>query len=407
VLEGADAVGGRVRTDIIDGFRCDRGFQVYLDAYPTACQIFDHKALDLRAFVPGAWVHAAGKFNKLMDPWRYPTSILDGALAKVGSIADKLRVGAMRSELQGKAGEIEAIYRRPEQTIEAALRARGFSDGMIDRFWRPFFGGITLDTSLQGSSRMMEFVFRCFSLGSATVPALGMEELPRQLLAGLPDGCVRVNCRVERVTPRAAGGYDVCLHGGSSIEAREVVVAVDGATKAKLLHAVPGIDPIARRGASRTWNSTVNLLFAIDGKPPVDEAILMLGGEDMRGVINAAVMSNVSPSYAPAGASLMSLTMIGPRSERGENLAMRAREQMEAWFGKASTKSWRLLKIYRIDRALPSQRPPWLTTQDWPAKIGPGVYQAGDETDTASIDGAIASGLRAARAIAGRDAAHA
>lgn len=399
VLEGSDAVGGRVRTDIVEGFRCDRGFQVYLDAYPTARQVFDHKALELKAFLPGAWVHASGKFNKLMDPWRHPTSILDGALAKVGSIADKLRVGAMRAELQGRAGEMAAIYQREERTIEAALRARGFSEGMIDRFWRPFFGGITLDTSLQGSSRMMEFVFRCFSLGSATVPRLGMEELPGQLAARLPSGCVRVEWRVEKVERRSTGGWLVKGRDQRVVEAGAVVLAVDGVQRARLLEGAARIDAVAFRGAERAWNSVVNLLFAIDGAPPIEEAVLMLGGDETRGVINAAVMSNISPVYAPAGASLMSLTMVGTRAEADEKLAAAALGQMETWFGAGSTKRWRLIKTYRILRALPSQRPPWLTSQDWPAKIGEGVYQAGDETDTASIDGAVASGIRSAREI--------
>lgn len=34
ILEASDGVGGRVRSDVLDGFILDRGFQVFIEGYP-------------------------------------------------------------------------------------------------------------------------------------------------------------------------------------------------------------------------------------------------------------------------------------------------------------------------------------------------------------------------------------
>src|SRR5690606_20712985 len=76
LLEASDAVGGRVRTDIVDGFRLDRGFQVFLTSYPEAQDILDYEALQLRPFLPGALIRQGGRFHTLTDPWRRPLAAL-------------------------------------------------------------------------------------------------------------------------------------------------------------------------------------------------------------------------------------------------------------------------------------------------------------------------------------------
>ncbi|MGA1525128.1 MAG: FAD-dependent oxidoreductase, partial [Planctomycetota bacterium] len=88
VLDAADAVGGRVRTDVVEGFRLDRGFQVLQTAYPEARRALDYGALELRPFEPGALVRVAGRFVRVVDPWRRPL----GALASIALLALGLRL---------------------------------------------------------------------------------------------------------------------------------------------------------------------------------------------------------------------------------------------------------------------------------------------------------------------------
>jgi protoporphyrinogen oxidase len=403
VLEASDGVGGRVRTDVVEGYRLDRGFQVLLTAYPEASAVLDYAKLELRTFEPGAAVFLGGRFHRLMDPWRRPGSIIEGALASVGTLADKLRVGSMRSQLQRES--LRALDARPETTILHALRQRGFSEPMIDRFWRPFFGGITLDTELAASSRMMEFVFRCFSLGDAAVPRLGMQQLAEQLAAGLPPGTVELHTPARGL----ASAPDACRVSTERGEraARAIILATDAVDAAALL----GPDRAASRsaGARRPWRSVINLYFAIEGPqlsggdalPVTREPILLLDGERSGLATNVAFMSSVSADYAPANCALASVSVIGtplPTTPDADLGAMVLR-QMGQWFGHEAVQRWRLLRVYRIARALPDQSPPWLTRPDWPARLALGLYVAGDTRDTASIDGALRSGRRAAEAL--------
>lgn len=387
VLEASDGVGGRVRTDLVDGFCLDRGFQVYLTAYPTAPRVLDHAALDLKTFEPGAMViHGiAGKLRRdtMLDPWRRPGGLLDGALASVGTLFDKLKVGAMRAELQ--AQQAEDIYRAPERTILEELTQRGFSQGFIDRFFRPFFGGITFDESLGASSRMMRFVFRCFSLGDAAVPALGMGAISDQLAARVPEGAIHLQSPATRID-----GTTVHTPSGR-FTSDKVILACGPHAEAALLGGAPS--PTQRR----PWRGVTNVYFAIAGEPPVKEPLLILDGNRTGNVINLAFMNSVSSAYAPQGMSLASATLLGVRSESDAALAEIVLAQMRQWFGETAVTSWRHLRTYRIAHALPDQSPPWLTTPQWPAQVSDRIIRAGDCADTASIDGAIASGLRAAQ----------
>ena len=173
LVEASDRVGGRVRTDSHQGFLLDRGFQVLPTAYPECRKSLDYKALDLKAFYPGALVWFEGKFHKVADPWRHPADAVASLGNSVGTFADKLRVSGLRDSV--RQGTVEGLFERPDQTTLASLEARHFSHSMIDRFFRPFFGGIFLERELRTSSRMFEFVFRMFSEGNTALPVKGIE----------------------------------------------------------------------------------------------------------------------------------------------------------------------------------------------------------------------------------------
>ena len=220
VLEAADAVGGRVRTDLVDGFQLDRGFQVLLTAYPAAERWLDYDALALGRFSSGARVWCEGAMHLVSDPTRQPGDLMATLKAPVGSMGDKLMIATLRSA--ARRGTLDELFARPETTAMAALRAHGFSDVMFERFLRPWFGGIFLDAELTASSRMLDFVLRMFGEGHAAVPAAGMQTIPEQLAAGLTPGSVRVNAPVA-----AIGNGVVTLQSGERVAASHIVVATD------------------------------------------------------------------------------------------------------------------------------------------------------------------------------------
>jgi phytoene dehydrogenase-like protein len=377
VLEASDAVGGRVRTDEVDGFLLDRGFQVLLTAYPEARRMLDYPALDLRPFYPGALIRCGGSLRRLADPWRRPVDGIAGVLGGAVSPADALRIARLRSRV-GR-GPLDELRSRPERATADRLSGEGLSPAIVGRFFRPFFGGVFLDPELATSDRQLEFVFRMFAEGDIAVPARGMGEIPRQLAARLPAGTVRLGARAA-----AIDGTAVVLAGGERVEAAAVVVAAD-ATDARALVALPD---------APRWRG-VNCLYFAAEHPPVSEPVLVLNGEGGGPVNNLCVMSEVSPEYAPAGRSLVSVTVLG--SEDRGDLEAAVRAQLRGWFGPA-VDGWRLLRSDRIERALPDQSPPTPETGMLSPRLGNGRYVCGDHRADASINGAMASGRAAAAA---------
>jgi len=218
VLEAGRRPGGRVRTDLVNGFRLDRGFQVLQTAYPEARRMLDYGQLELRTFAPGATVRYRGRFYTLADPFRRPAALLDTIAAPIGSLADRLRL--LKLAWQASRGPLETLFHQPESTAMAFLQTAGFSDTMIRRFFVPFFGGVCLDPRIEASSRVLQYVLRMFAAGDAALPDAGMEQIPCQLAAGLPGDCVRTGMRVQRMYTDG-----VLLDDGTRMPARAVVAA--------------------------------------------------------------------------------------------------------------------------------------------------------------------------------------
>ena len=377
IFEASDAVGGRVRTDIVDGFLLDRGFQVYLDRYPETGKLLDLEALDLKAFEPGALIYRDGRLHRLMDVFRRPANAWSSVTAPVGSLADKLRVGLMRMKILNSS--FEAIAVREDRSTATYLRDCGFSEAIIDRFFRSFYGGIFLERALRTSSRMFEFTFKLFGQGSATVPAQGMGEIPKQLAALLPDGSIQLNQAVQ-----AVGIDSITLESGERIQGCATVVATDGSAAHALLPELEGPAP--------EWRSVTTLYFAAD-RSPIREAIICLNGSGSGTVNNVCVISDAAPCYAPEGQSLLSVSVLG--LVEADDLVEQVRSELLEWFG-PEVSSWRHLRTDHIRRGLPEQLP----NCSAPNSIHQaGVWVCGDHLSSASIEGAVVSGKQTAAAI--------
>ena len=377
VIEASDGVGGRVRTDEVEGFLLDRGFQVYLSAYPEAGKLLDLGALGLRPFSPGALLHDGEKFIRVMDVFRCPLSLLESARAPVGSLIDKLRVALLRFRALGSTDQDIAL--RPDMTTESFLKTFGFSPAMIDGFFRAFYGGIFLERELRTSSRMFEFTFRMFSQGCATLPAGGMGAIPLQLAKRLPPCTIQVNTAVT-----AASSTAVLLANGEEVHGSRVVIATHAAQTAAI---IPGF-----AGKAPAWRSVSNVYYAAPGSP-LGEPIIALNGTGNGLVNNFCVPSDVAPTYAPAGQSLLSVSLLGLHRDPG--IAGRVREELRDWYG-PQVDEWRHLRTDVIPHALPEQTP---NAEASGHLEYDGIHICGDHTCSASIEGAIISGNKTAAAI--------
>lgn len=378
VLEASDRVGGRVRTDEVDGYLLDRGFQILLTAYPEVARRLDLAALDLHEFAPGAVVRTATGMCEVGDPLRRPSQLLATVRAPIGSLADKLRLA--RLILSVRATSARDLLRGPDGTTLERLRSAGFSPTMIESFWRPLFAGIQLDPDLEVSRRRFDVVLKMLATGPTAVPSAGMGAIPAQLAAGLPDSTVRFGAQVERID-----GTTVHLADGSVDHARAVVVATEGPEAHRLLGAA--VDDPGSRAVACCWFATA--------APPLSGTLLALDGTGAGPVRNLAVLSQVAPSYAPAGRSLVAAAVPGPDA-LDPGLLARVVEQLAGWFDTA-TADWEHLRTDVIPHGQPRQTPPLSPRRK--VDLGGGRFVCGDHRDTASLQGAMFSGQRTAVAV--------
>lgn len=388
IFEASDRLGGRVRTETFESFRLDAGFQVLLTSYPEAIRTLNYDALRLGRFQLGALIRHAGKFCRFADPWRFPKAAVATALSPVGTLGDKLRIGKLRASV-GR-GELDSLLTQPEISTLQRLQRLGFSDSMVEGFFRPFFRGVFLESGLSTSSRKFDYLFRLFSSGHAALPAGGMEQIVRQLASPLSSDRIHTETPVESLT-----GSKVVLRTGQQIEASRVVVACDPWNAARLL----GTD-LPKRG-----HATAVAYFAAE-RPPIKEPVLILNSDENGPIISVCVPSQVAADYAAPGHSLISVSVQVKASEDRSPVCSDTSAtlcQLTDWFG-SQVDQWRHLKTILVENALPVQNQLLPTRLKKPDKhqhessyTSPIV--CGDYTDIASIQGAMLSGRLAGDSI--------
>ncbi|EPS69329.1 hypothetical protein M569_05435, partial [Genlisea aurea] len=390
LLEASDGVGGRVRTDFVDGFTLDRGFQIFITAYPEARKLIDYETLDLQRFYSGATVFFDGGFHTVADPLRHLSDALRSLANPVGTAVDKFLIGLTR--IRVTAFSDEEIFRGDDSKTIELLNRIGFSDSILDRFFRPFFGGIFFDPELETTSRLFNFVFKCLALGDSTLPKNGISAIPEQLAAKLDPGSIRLNSRVISIDSDSENNTVLKLHNGEILQpSLGTILAVEESEALALLS--------VEAPPKKPFRSTVCIYFSTDAaKVPTDDPILFLNGSSHGIVNNMFFATNVAPSYAPPGKALVSVSLIGSYPDvEDEELADRVLNELGCWFGDEAVSSWSLLKIYRIDYAQPNQSPPSELLKD--PKVREGLYVCGDYVANATFDGALVSGRRAAEAL--------
>jgi phytoene dehydrogenase-like protein len=382
LLEARDRIGGRVKTDVVDGFRLDHGFQVLLTAYPETQQWLDYDSLDLRKFAPGALLmYPDGQKGRIGDPLRDISGLLPTLFSRVGSLGDKLRILRLRVRLAGMS--IESIFQQPERsTLEVLRKDYGFSQTVIDRFFQPFFAGIFLEKELTTSRRMFDFVFKMFGRGSAAVPNSGMEAIPQQLAAGLPAGSIRTNTRVRQID-----GQKVILEDGSGFSAPHIVLA----TQASGL--VREYAPV-----NSGYQSTTHLHFITD-TPPFQQPLIALNTQRKRLANNICVINRVAPGYAPPGQYLISVSVVGNQQLSGAELVTGIRRELGQWFGKSTTE-WEHLHTRKVSYALPEQREVRHRLDTTTLQLRKGLYLAGDHLLNGSINAAMRAGSQVGQVVA-------
>jgi protoporphyrinogen oxidase len=378
VFEANDAVGGRVRTFKKDGFLLDKGFQVLLGAYPMAKEILDYDALKLKPFLSGAKVFHNKGVSNVVDPLRQPSGLLETLLSPIGSLKDKLLMLKLKLVLKSKS--VEHIFEEKEQSTLSFLTQYGFSQKMINTFFKPFLGGIFLEKDLITSSRMFNFVFKMFGEGDALLPEDGIQAIPNQLAENLSNDELYLNTRIVQINKN-----EITLENGTTYSADYILIATNQLSL-----------PTFEVKQTGQYRKVLNLYFKTKAKP-FSEKLIGLVAKPNCLVNNVAVLNNICTNYSSKDSILVSVSIIEYNFNISlEEIIEKSKDELSFWF---KTIDWEFLESFEIDYALPNQDTVNYKPKEEEFIVDANVYKCGDYLSNGSLNAAMLNGKMVAELI--------
>lgn len=376
LIEASDRVGGRLKTDIVEGYQLDHGFQVLLTEYPAARKYLDFEALNLQHLYSGAVLFNGGKARTMADPLRHPRLLLKTLFANVGTMGDKRKTLGLNKNL--KKESLEAIFAAQEETTLDYLRQSGFSDSIIQGFFKPFFSGIFLEPDLATSSRMFKFVYKMFGSGYAALPASGIQAIPEQLKSQLKHTSFMMDTKVHSVKDDT-----ILLEDGEALKTHFTIVAT-----------APEQLIFNLKSQKLKWKSCETLYFETENRRIAEPFIGLIG--DSRAIINNIFYPTSIETSAKGKKELLSVTVVKDCDMSSEALQKRVAQELKDY---CNIRPVRFLKQYSIPHALPDLANIQYDMAPSETKIKDTIFLAGDHLLNASLNAAMLSGERAAQGL--------
>ena len=376
IIESTNSVGGRVKTDIIEGYQLDHGFQVLLTSYPAAQKFLDYKALELQNFLPGAAIFNKGKENQIGDPLRDLSLLIPTVFSGIIPFRDKIKI--LQLNLQLKKKDISAIFAEKEKSTFQYLKDFGFSEQTISQFFRPFFSGIFLETQLETSSRMFEFVYKMFGTGSAALPKAGVQAIPNQLVEKLKTTKILFNTTVSSVKDGL-----ITLANGEVLESAFTIIATDSKNLLPQLNKEP-----------LEWKSCFSFYFETDKRIIEKPLIGLLPKQNA--LINNLFYHTSLGTFENGGKELLSVTIVDHKNLKGDEIIEKVKGELKEYF---SIDVLRLIKIYEIPKALPDLKNLKYNLSPDETRFSSQIFLAGDTLLNGSLNAAMLSGESAALAV--------
>jgi protoporphyrinogen oxidase len=373
IIEASSTVGGRVKSDIVNGYTLDHGFQVLLTSYPAAKKYLNYKALDLQNLLPGATLFKNGKAQTIGDPLRNLSLLFPTLLSNVGTLSDKVRILKLNALLKKKKNAL--IFQTEEKTTLQYLKDFGFSDDIITDFFKPFFSGIFLETELETSSRMFEFVYKMFGDGLAVIPKEGMQAIPNQLKSNLKNTHFKFNSPVKEVKDK-----HIILEDERVLESNITIIATDASAL---------ISNLKNQGTD--WKSCDTLYFETKKRAINKPLIGLISDANM--LINNIFYHTSVTTLNKIGKELLSVTVVKRHQLNEKYLIDRVVEELHSKCGISDVS---FLKRYQIKKALPKLTNLQYEISSTETKLKSNIFLAGDQLLNASLNAAMIAGERAA-----------
>ena len=372
IIEQTDEVGGRVKTIHEKGYALDLGFQVLLSAYPLAKKYLDIEALELHKLESGALIYVNDKAYRIGDPMRNWKMLFPTIFSDIGSISDKLKVLKLNNRLKRKS--IDEIFESHETTTLQYLIEFGFSPKIIERFFKPFFAGIFLESSIQTSSRMFEFVYKMFGEGYATIPKLGIGEISNQLKNKLHHTEFIFNCEVKDIT-----NDKILMISGENLPHDGVIIATNSTSMIR-----------SHKGSDMKWKSCMCLYFEVDQTNiPANTIALIVDGGNYAN--NLYAYTDIK-----TGKTILSVTTLEHMNKTDAEIIENIIAEVKKYTGALKVD---FIHHYRIKQALPDILNLKMTVQPGENQVMDNIFLAGDALMNGSLNAAMESGRIAAKTL--------
>ncbi|MHB0754718.1 FAD-dependent oxidoreductase [Polaribacter sp. M15] len=373
IIEASNTIGGRVQSDLVENYILDRGFQVLLTSYPAAKHYLSYTDLELQEFLPGATIFKDGKSQTIGDPLRSFSLLFPTLFASVGNFADKTKILKLNALLKKK--KVVEIFRTDEKSTLKYLQDFGFSESIINDFFKPFFSGIFLEPNLATSSRMFEFVYKMFGDGLAVLPKGGIQEIPNQLKSNLKHTTFKFNTPVKEVKDS-----DIILQNDAVIKSNMTIIATEASNLVANL-----------KNQETDWKSCDTFYFETHHRVINKPLIGLIA--DKNALINNIFYHTSLATSSKGNKELLSVTVVKEHQLSKLDLILRVTEDLKKY---CSIDTVNLLKHYHIKKALPKLDNVQYEISSTETKLKPTVFLAGDQLLNGSLNAAMIAGERAA-----------
>mgnify|MGYP006119760739 FL=1 len=373
IIEASDRLGGRVKTDVVDGYSLDHGFQVLLTAYPAAKKYLDFDALELQEFLPGSAIFKNGKQKIIGDPLRNLSLLLPTLFSGIGTVNDKLKILALNRRLKKKS--IQNIFAEKEQTTRVYLENIGFSEAIITNFFTPFFSGIFLENKLETSSRMFEFVYKMFGEGNAALPKDGIQAIPKQLFEKLKSTTYIFNTKVKSVE-----NGSIKLESGETLKSNFTIIATQASGLVSNL-----------KNQATQWKSCDTLYFEVAKREIKKPLIGLIAAHNA--LINNIFYHTSLQTSATATKELLSVTVVDKQNLTNRQLVTEVQKELKEL---CNIDSCTFIKQYNIPMALPNLQDIQYEMLPSETRLTETIFLAGDTQLNGSLNAAMIAGERAA-----------
>ena len=373
IIEATDRLGGRVKTDVLDGYSLDHGFQVLLTAYPAAKKYLDFDALALQEFLPGSAIFKNGKQKIIGDPLRNLSLLLPTLVSGIGTVNDKLKILALNRRLKKKS--IQNIFAEKEQTTISYLENIGFSEAIITDFFIPFFSGIFLENKLETSSRMFEFVYKMFGEGNAALPKDGIQAIPKQLFEKLKNTTCVFNTKVKSLE-----NGNIKLESGETLKSNFTIIATQASGLVSNL-----------KNQATLWKSCDTLYFEVAKREIRKPLIGLIAAPNA--LINNIFYHTSLQTSATATKELLSVTVVNRQNLTNKQLVAKVQKELKEL---CNIDSCTFIKQYNIPMALPNLQDIQYEMLPSETRLTETIFLAGDTQLNGSLNAAMIAGERAA-----------